>query len=125
MADLTGSWLGTYWQDGQPTRFEMTLVQAQNSLSGSILDDSSLGDAQLAGEVVGRSVQFTKRYLTRSLFPIQYTGTVSEDETLMQGTWSIDKRHHGTWEAHRSGDDLMLDFKRVQAQKIPAEIGFR
>jgi len=123
MADLSGSWLGTYWQDGQPTRFEMTLVQAQNSLSGSILDDNHMGDAQVVGEVVGRSVQFTKRYLTSSPYPINYSGTVSEDESLMQGSWSIDKRHHGTWEARRSGEDLIAELKRVQAKQTPVLAG--
>ncbi len=27
MADVSGAWLGTYWQQGNPTRFEATLIQ--------------------------------------------------------------------------------------------------
>ncbi|MGA1355681.1 MAG: hypothetical protein ACO35Q_03260 [Prochlorothrix sp.] len=50
MADLSGSWLGTYWQLGNPTRFEATLVQGGNSLTGNILDDGPLGEAQLTGD---------------------------------------------------------------------------
>jgi len=123
MADLSGSWLGTYWQNGQPTRFEMTLVQAQNALSGSILDDGPLGEAQLQGEAIGRSVSFSKRYLTSFPQPIGYSGTVSEDEMTMQGTWKIDARHRGRWEARRSGDDLMAQLKRVQAQRVPVGAG--
>lgn len=125
MADLTGSWLGTYWQDGEPTRFEMTLVQAQNSLSGSILDDSYLGEATLSGEAIARSVSFTKTYVTSSPYAIAYRGTVSEDENLIQGTWLITAKLSGQWEARRSDDGLMAELKRLQTQQIPAEMGFR
>ncbi|MHC5721987.1 MAG: hypothetical protein ACYTX0_60710, partial [Nostoc sp.] len=66
MADLSGNWLGTYWQDDIPTRFEATFVQSGNTFSGSILDDNYLGEAQVNGEVIGRTVSFTKRYLITS-----------------------------------------------------------
>jgi hypothetical protein len=52
MANLNGSWLGTYWQHGNPTRFELTLVQSGNSLSGNILDDSYLGEASVIGDLI-------------------------------------------------------------------------
>jgi len=118
MADLSGSWLGTYWQQDQPTRFEMTLVQAGNSLSGSVLDDSFLGEARLTGTVVGRSINFTKRYVSSSAHPIAYSGTVSEDDAILQGNWVIDVGFEGRWEARRSGEDLMADLQRRQAQPI-------
>jgi hypothetical protein len=35
MANLSGTWLGTYWQDDMPTRFEMTIAQSGNALSGN------------------------------------------------------------------------------------------
>jgi hypothetical protein len=63
MADLSGTWLGTYWQRSQPTRFEATIIQAGNTLSGNILDDNYLGEARFSGTVVGRQVKFTKHYL--------------------------------------------------------------
>lgn len=112
MADLSGTWLGTYWQNGEPTRFEATLVQSSGVLSGSILDDCYLGEARVAGEVLGRQVQFTKHYLTTAQTPVQYTGTVSEDETWMQGSWSVGGKDSGPWEARRSGDDLMAELNR-------------
>ena len=62
MADLSGNWLGSYWQDDIPSRFEVTFVQSGNTFSGSILDDNYLGEAQVNGEVIGRTVSFTKRY---------------------------------------------------------------
>lgn len=130
--NISGTWLGTYWQNGQPTRFEVTFAQGGNALSGSILDDSPLGEAQLSGEVVGRSIQFVKRYLTSSPMPIGYAGTISEDGNSMTGTWQISssgrgrlgrkQSFSGTWEAHRSNDDLMANLNQRLAQKVPATV---
>lgn len=130
--NISGTWLGTYWQDGQPTRFEATFAQGGNTLSGSILDDGFLGEAQLIGEVVGRSIQFVKRYLTSTTPPIVYTGTISEEGDMMTGSWQIDQSRRGVlgrrqilsgpWEAHRSNDDLMADLNLRLAQKVPATV---
>jgi hypothetical protein len=111
MATLSGTWLGTYWQDEDPTRFEATFVQSGNALSGNILDDGKLGEAQLQGEVVGRTVQFTKRYLNPGLSPIFYTGTIAEDENSIQGDWVISGSNAGRWEAHRNAEDLMASLR--------------
>ncbi|NJL85950.1 MAG: hypothetical protein HC886_08180 [Leptolyngbyaceae cyanobacterium SM1_1_3] len=123
MANLSGTWLGTYWQGDAPTRFEATLVQGGNSLSGRILDDGPLGEAQVSGEVVGRSVQFSKRYLTRSTAPIQYSGSVSADGNAMQGQWIIQGFDLGPWEAHRSDDELSRDWQNRLEQKTPIAVG--
>ena len=85
IANLSGTWLGTYWQQANPTRFEVTFVQSGNTLSGNILDDNYLGEATLSGEVIGRKISFAKRYLIGSQYIINYIGTVSEDENFMQG----------------------------------------
>jgi len=127
MADISGTWLGTYWQNEAPTRFEATFAQGGNALSGVILDDGYLGEAHLAGEVVGRSIQFTKRYLVGSHHPIHYTGTLSEDENFIYGNWSINAslggklrgKLQGKWEARRSDNDLMADLKKRLTQQIP------
>jgi hypothetical protein len=122
MADVNGMWLGTYWQNGNATRFEATFIQAGNSLSGRILDDSSLGEAQIDGEVVGRSIRFTKRYLTAAgQSAVLYSGTLSEDANSMQGKWKINPLHSGSWEAHRSGEDLMADLKNLLEKETPEE----
>lgn len=121
--DISGSWLGTYWQNDSPTRFEATLVVGDSSLSGSILDDNLLGEARISGEVVGRSIQFTKRYLTSSPTPIDYSGTISEDGNSMSGRWRIGQKHSGQWEAHRSNQDLMAELRNRIAQKVPAGVG--
>ncbi|MEM6252917.1 MAG: hypothetical protein AAF821_08340 [Cyanobacteria bacterium P01_D01_bin.156] len=119
MAELTGPWLGSYWQANTPTRFEATFVQANNSLSGRIVDDSSLGEAQIQGEVIGRQVSFTKRYFNNSSYTIQYTGTLSEDGNHITGQWRFDKQHNGPWEAHRSDNDLSKELQTIIRKKLP------
>ncbi|SRR5579883_1443406 len=120
MADLNGDWLGTYWQEGTPTRFEATFVQNGNSLSGSILDDNYLGEAEVNGQVIGRSINFTKCYLITSPDPVRYIGTISENEDYMQGQWSISPRCFGLWEARRSGENLMVDLQTRLQQQLEA-----
>jgi len=122
MADLSGTWLGTYWQQGVPTRFEATFVQSGNTLSGSILDDSDLGEARLSGTVTGRNVSFTKRYLMTSSKSISYVGTISEEENYIQGQWDIDTRVSGPWEAHRSGDNLVAELKTLKSEPVPEAV---
>ncbi|MBZ8182300.1 hypothetical protein [Oscillatoria salina] len=119
MADLTGTWLGTYWQLGMPTRFELSIVQGGNTITGNILDDSYLGEASLSGSVVGRNVSFVKRYLTSARHSINYTGTISEDENFIHGKWQIDKRHSGKWEARRSGENLTVEIETSKANQLP------
>jgi len=119
MADVNGMWLGTYWQAGIPTRFEATLIQGGTQISGRILDDNYLGEAQINGEIVGRSIRFTKRYLTTSPQVVTYTGTLSEDANSMQGKWNIGWFNSGTWEAHRHSQDLMAELKNRLENRVP------
>ncbi|GAB1543438.1 hypothetical protein NUACC21_61120 [Scytonema sp. NUACC21] len=118
MTDISGTWLGTYWQQGIPTRFEVTLIQSGNTLTGSVLDDNSLGEAQLTGEVVGRRITFIKRYLTTSPDPVTYVGTISEKEDYMQGQWSIKLWDFGPWEARRSGESLVADLQNLLEKRV-------
>lgn len=123
MTNISGAWLGTYWQETHPTRFEATFIQSGNHFSGSILDDNYLGEAQIEGEIVGRSIRFTKRYLTTSPHIVTYTGTLSEDANSMQGKWSIGLLHSGSWEAHRHSEDLMADLKHQLEKRVPIAVG--
>jgi hypothetical protein len=125
MANLTGTWLGTYWQDDTPIRFEMSIAQGGNALSGNILDDGNLGEAAITGEAIGRNIQFSKRYI--SAFPgnIIYQGLISEDENLMQGEWRLkisspaygEMTDSGRWEATRSENDLSNELTQYLAKK--------
>ncbi len=117
MADISGAWLGTYWEDGTQTRFEATLIQAGNSLSGRILDDGPLGEAQISGDVTGRSISFSKQYVTTVPYPIDYTGTIAETGDFMAGTWVIKGKASGRWEAHRNSDDLMEQLREQMSKR--------
>jgi hypothetical protein len=125
MANLTGTWLGTYWQDDRPTRFEMVIAQGGNALSGNILDDGNLGEATITGEAIGRNVQFSKRYVSAFQGNIIYQGLLSKDENLMQGEWTLkmysptygEMTDFGRWEAIRSENDLVNELTRYLAKK--------
>lgn len=117
MADLTGTWLGTYWQAGNPVRFEMTLVQGNNSLSGAILDNCFLGEATLTGEITGRRINFTKCYQVNAHHCIDYSGVVSENEKFIQGQWFLDKFNSGNWEAYRQDEELDLNLELSKVLK--------
>jgi hypothetical protein len=125
MANLTGTWLGTYWQDDMPTRFEMTIAQGGNALSGNILDDGNLGEATITGEAIGRNIQFSKRYISISQGNILYQGLLSENENLMQGEWTLqmyspaygEMMDSGRWEATRSENDLSNELTQYLAKK--------
>ncbi len=120
MADLNGAWLGTYWQNDLPTRFEASLVQGGNGLSGRMQDDSPLGEAQIVGDVVGRKVSFKKTYLSAQSHTIDYVGTLDEQGDFISGSWVIQgTRYAGKWEARRSEDDLMQQLRRRIEQKVP------
>lgn len=123
MADLSGTWLGSYWQWGEPTRFEMSLIQSGNSLVGNILDDGHLGEAKLTGEVIGRTIQFSKSYISTKQRPINYQGTVSEDGETLSGTWCFHRSlGSGTWEAHRKGENLVLEQKVNQQRTLQSSV---
>ncbi|NJL81942.1 MAG: hypothetical protein HC890_01255 [Chloroflexaceae bacterium] len=119
--NLSGTWLGTYWQSTYPTRFEMSLVQGENTLSGRISDDGPLGEASLTGEVIGSRITFTKRYLVGARHAIAYGGDVAVEGNYMHGQWALGT-DSGTWEAHRSDDNLSLNLEIRQAAKIPAGV---
>jgi hypothetical protein len=120
MADLSGTWLGTYWQNSQPTRFEAALIQSGNSLSGNILDDGELGEARLAGEIVGKHLRFSKQYFCSPYEPIDYTGSIVGDaEDAIQGIWQIaGTKQSGNWEAKRNGNELMQQLQNRIEQTI-------
>jgi hypothetical protein len=125
MANLTGTWLGTYWQDDMPTRFEMSIAQGGNAINGNILDDGNLGEATITGEAIGRNIQFSKRYISISQGNILYQGLLSEDENLMQGEWILkmssstygEMMDSGRWEATRSENDLSNELTQYLAKK--------
>lgn len=122
--NISGCWIGTYWQAAQPTRFEATLIQGGCVLDGRILDENYLGEAWIKGELLGSRVFFIKRYLTTSPSPIRYSGTLSEDGDYMHGHWRIGYFDSGTWEAYRSYDALGEELSLVLAKKTVVAMAF-
>jgi hypothetical protein len=116
MTDISGTWLGTYWEQGEPTRFEMTLVQGGQQITGNILDDGALGEAQVVGTLTGRRIQFSKRYLAAHSHTLEYSGTLLDD--FMQGTWMVIGDAGGQWEARRQGDPLMAALQARLSQQL-------
>ena len=117
MTDVTGSWIGSYWQNGIATRFEATFVQGGNVISGRILDDGPNGEAEVHGDAIGRHVDFVKRYFS---YPenIHYTGTLSDEGNFMSGTWNIGSRHSGPWEAYRGENPLMNELQKRLSRNV-------
>ncbi|WP_041430039.1 hypothetical protein [Synechococcus sp. PCC 7502] len=125
MANITGSWLGTYWQRGKPTRFQATFIQNGNMLCGNILDDSYLGEATLQGEVVGRNISFVKTYIsiTKKRASVNYKGTISEDDNSMQGKWDFfGMLGFQNWEAHRNAENLEDELRKYITVQVPKNI---
>jgi hypothetical protein len=115
--DISGCWLGTYWQAGQPTRFEATLIQGGSVLDGRILDENYLGESWVRGELLGTRIFFIKRYLTTSPNPIRYSGTLSDDGNYMHGNWRIGYFDSGKWEAYRTQDGLAQEISTILAER--------
>lgn len=123
MTDLSGTWLGTYWQRRNPTRFELTLIHSGSTLTGHSLDDSHLGEAVWSGTLTGRYLHCTKRYSLKKQRPVNYRGTVSEAGNAMQGTWDFGLWGSGNWEAHRSGESLTLSLRQRLSEQVPLSRG--
>lgn len=122
MTDVSGAWVGTYWQMGQPTRFEAAFVQAGSSLSGRVLDDAALGESRVSGQVIGRRITFVKRYMASSPTPIQYEGLISDDSDHMSGQWRILGFDSGPWEAHRSEDYLAQELRQALEKQLVVSV---
>lgn len=118
MANINGLWLGTYWQGSLPTRFEMTLLQGNNFISGNILDDGELGEATVKGEIIGRRITFTKCYISNRGYYLNYQGTVSDDQKFIQGIWKQNRLNHGIWSAYRQDDNLSLNLEKFSSKSL-------
>ena len=85
---------------------------------GNILDDNHLGEATARGEVIGRGINFRKRYLMGKRHLVLYSGTISAEENYLQGKWRIGASYSGTWEAHRSDETWSLKLETDKAGKL-------
>jgi len=99
MADLSGVWSGTYIYPGSldPVSFVAEIRDLGDGLSGVISEPAPLYmgggeiEAVINGACIGKSVHFTKIYdeLDHFLNPVDYSGTLDEDENEISGDWTI------------------------------------
>lgn len=124
--NVSGEWRGHYTYRDRPDHgsgFNAFITEAAGQISGSVVDDVSLGRASIAGHFSFPKIEFTKVYsnqgeqteviqeggkkyllVTNSRHPIYYEGTMTEDGKTMNGTWSITSAEtpaSGNWFAHR------------------------
>jgi hypothetical protein len=118
VTDLSGTWLGSYWQNGKQVRFEFALIHSGNTISGNILDD-----CHCQTDTIFQAICFC------TATPIDYTGTLSDDGDSMQGDWSFSDKvlgfspvAFGPWEAHRNSDNLELEWKNITSRLAGARV---
>ncbi|KSB87481.1 hypothetical protein AS593_08175 [Caulobacter vibrioides] len=109
-ANLTGVWQGlySYPEASAPVAFTATVLESGAWVSGSVhevaYDEYGVAEvfATLLGRRSGASVTFTKTYDGSGGWnhDVLYAGTVSDDGTEVEGSWSIP----GVW----SGKFLMI-----------------
>lgn len=95
-------------------------MQSGNTLTGNILDDGNLGEANLSGQVIGTNVSFTKTYLNQPFYHIRYVGILSADSDTIDGDWTIQTLYiqdSGKWTAHRTQEDLSQEFSSLLTKK--------
>lgn len=101
----------------------MSLIQSGNSLVGNISDDGRLGEAQLNGEVIGRTVQFSKKYIMHKQSPVNYKGSISEDGNHLFGKWDFyGMLGFQPWEASRNGENLVLEQKENRQKTLQSSV---
>jgi len=95
--DLSGGWIGNYSYPGEiePVPFLATLVEGNGLLTGETREPGqtpemdAIAHALLQGTRDGAEVRFTKMYDSIEDEPILYHGTVDDDGTEIQGSWTI------------------------------------
>jgi hypothetical protein len=128
---LTGVWQGiyTYPRGGPTVPFTATLIEAGQSLSGSVHEPCLLlGSpsetlfATLAGTRQGSAVSFVKTYdgSNPNYRTVAYDGTVNGDATEIEGRWRIPGGWSGKFLMTRSGNQPEEAARREEA-KAPGE----
>ena len=109
--NMTGLWEGTYaypGYEGPTTPFVAHIDDVDGVLSGSIIEPNTIGfaseelEALLAGNRIGRAVDFTKTYdgSSDAAHAVDYVGQLSDDGDSVTGVWSLAELD-GTFEMHR------------------------
>ena len=125
MSNLTGHWLGVYWQHGQPTEFDMEVTDLGGVISGVIQDQGPLGlRATFSGDHSDCAIRFEKKYLYLRCY-IDYQGNVSSNGLAMSGQWSIRSdsgvgwSDRGLWQAEKTGRSIGLEDTTAEEETTP------
>ncbi len=91
-------------------------------VSGNILDDGRLGEADVAGSFSYPVLKFQKIYRNRALDPVHYQGMMSEDGNEIGGTWALRSKAGGAasgrWVMRRFTDaDTIFQSQEEQKEK--------
>jgi hypothetical protein len=116
---IAGNWLGQYfYSDGEEgSSFEAVFIEIGIHVEGSILDDCNPGEALVNGTFTYPELKFTKKYHGSHLLPVEYSGAMNSDGTMLTGTWWIKATSEaegsttGTWIARRNGGNADCEFK--------------
>jgi tetratricopeptide (TPR) repeat protein len=124
---LTGVWYGTYiYPGGTPSvRFRLILVQDGTKISANVREPKTFsGDPNAPQEVpyvyaicdgqfdpAEKQLRFTKTYdgTAGVSHSIEYTGTLSDDGTKVEGDWSIGGAGGGTFRLQKAAADQRVD----------------
>jgi hypothetical protein len=109
--NLSGLWLGSFSYpagQGPLTPFLASLEDNDGSLSGSIVEPNTIGNASeqlqafVSGSRSGTAVDFTKMYDGESdaAHAVDYVGRLSEDGNSITGVWSLEQLD-GAFQMHR------------------------
>ena len=114
--DLTGVWLGLYSYPRalEPVSFMATLIDTAGAISGSSHEaykpprgQAYTAFAMLCGHRNRRAIDFVKTYEEGNPHnrPIKYEGTVRDDGSEIEGTWTIRLTWSGRFLMTRSTRD--------------------
>jgi hypothetical protein len=106
-ASLIGEWRGAYayTDTNPPVPFSLALSQSGKVISGRSTELATFGQgptrylyATISGAADGQTVAFTKTYdgTGGQNHSVQYTGTLSEDGSVISGSWTLGAAT-GTW----------------------------
>ena len=111
--NVSGFWTGEYAYDsvkGLAVDFKANLEQVGAILSGDTTEENTFADqsgkiliAELFGKVSGQNVSFTKDYKNgpTGQEKILYQGSISDDGTLITGTWVMMSMWSGSFRMTR------------------------
>lgn len=108
--DCSGTWQGRYQYVNAETAimqdfpFSAKFSLSGEYLSGTMSDNSDLGEASISGLVRGNVIVFEKAYGRPELDKVLYYGRINSEGKSMAGRWQLDGKRQsldGAWSAEK------------------------